>query len=100
MDWFDTGKDLFNKARKWGETIGDMTAASDNPVEKTGWMDEQQKKIEQQQKTALLRPVIPKVQKQAAPFAPTPQSDAVPDTSTTPENEPVYDWTGHPVSEE
>ena len=34
MDWFDTGKDLFNKARKWGETIGDMTAASDNPVEK------------------------------------------------------------------
>ena len=47
MDWFDTGKDLFNKARKWGETIGDMTAASDNPVEKNGWMDEQQKKIEQ-----------------------------------------------------
>ena len=45
MDWFDTGKDLFNKARKWGETIGDMTAASDNPVEKNGWMDEQQKKI-------------------------------------------------------
>ena len=100
MDWFDTGKDLFNKARKWGETIGDMTAASDNPVEKTGWMDEQQKKIEQQQKTALLRPVIPKVQKQAAPFAQTPQSDAVPDTSTTPDNEPIYDWTGHPVSEE
>ena len=100
MDWFDTGKDLFNKARKWGETIGDMTAASDNPVEKNGWMDEQQKKIEQQQKTALLRPVIPKVQKQAAPFAQTPQSDAVPDTSTTPDNEPVYDWTGHPVSEE
>lgn len=42
----------------------------------------------------------PEGSKQAAPFAQTPQSDAVPDTSTTPDNEPVYDWTGHPVSEE
>lgn len=100
MDWFDTGKDLFNKARKWGETIGDMTAASDNPVEKTGWMDEQQKKIEQQQKTAPAQQASPKVRKQANTFAQTPQSDAVPDTSKTPDNEPVYDWTDHPVSEE
>ena len=47
-DWFETGKYLFNRPEKWGETIGDMLSASINPDEKAGWMDEQEKKIEQE----------------------------------------------------
>lgn len=100
MDWFDTGKDLFNKAKKWGETIGDMTSAGINPVEKTDWMDEQQKKIVQQQKTLQPKTGIEGIpgnrssaEKQADTFTPVP--------APKPENdEPVTDWTGHTVSEE
>lgn len=100
MDWFDTGKDLFNKKKKWLETSGDMTSASINPEEKAGWMGEQQKKIEQQQQA--LRPKTgmegtlagrPYIQEPAVPATPSPAP--VPQN-----NEPVYDWTGHPVSEE
>lgn len=100
MDWFDTGKDLFNKGKRWLETAGDMTSASINPQEKTGWIDEQQKRIEQEQKNFRPQTGLTGIrqnsrQSRSQPDPVTPSAAPVPA-----DNDPIYDWTGHPVSEE
>ena len=89
----------FDKGKRWLETSGDMTSAGINPNEKAGRMDERQKKIGRQKKTAPLRQPIPKVHQQTTPFGQISPSDAVPDTSGIPDNEPIYDWTGTPCPE-
>ena len=107
MDWFNTGKHLFNKGKQWLETAGDMNAASNNPQEKVDWTDGQQKQIEQEKKA--LRPQIgltgiPQNKRQSRQQV-NPPALAIPDATLAPlpktgHDDPIYDWTGHPVSEE
>ena len=106
MDIWNTGKNLFSQGKKWLETAGDMNSASDNPQEKIDWIDEQQKQIEQEQKALRPKTGLTGLQQntrqsrqQVDPLAP-----AIPDVMPAPipesvDNAPVYDWTGHPVSE-
>lgn len=107
MDIWNTGKNLFNQGKKWLETAGDMNAASNNPQEKVDWIDEQQNQIGQEQKA--LRPQtgltgLPQNTRQSRQQV-DPPAPALPDVTPAPlsktgHDDPVYDWTGHPVSEE
>lgn len=98
MDWFDEGKKWLNEGKRWLGTAGDMNSASNNPEEKVGWMDQQQEKIDRQPKPVQIQPAIPKIPKTGNTYGQDQEQ-----ATQTPEpenNDPVTDWTGHPVSEE
>ena len=98
MDWFDEGKKWLNEGKKWLGTAGDMNSASNNPEEKVGWMDQQQKKIDQQPKTVQVQPALPKIPRTGNAHGQNPEPAT--QTLEPDKNEPLTDWTGHPVSEE
>ena len=107
MDIWNTGKNLFNQGKKWLETAGDMNVASNNPQEKVDWIDGQQQQIGQEQKALHPQTGLTGIQQNTRQSRQQvdPPAPALPDVTPAPlsktgHDDPVYDWTGHPVSEE